>query len=173
MPSSKSVRNADNPESQTSDLAQILGQIPSGIYVLTAHHEDRRLGMLASWIQQVSFNPPMISIAIAKGRPIMPLISESRHFALCQLADHHTTIKRKFAAPSDFADDPFLGYQIIHGKSPSLPILADSLNYLECEVSCHMDVDGDHDIFIAKILNAKTLNPGPPAIHLRDSGFHY
>ncbi|QQE11025.1 flavin reductase [Planctomycetota bacterium] len=174
MPSNISDQSTSTPtDSPISDIASILGKIPAGVYVLTAYHETRRLGMLTSWVQQVCFQPPMISVAIAKGRPIMPLISESRRFALCQLSPDDKLIRRKFSAPGDLSDDPFLGYDVIHGNSPSIPILAAALNFMECEVACHMDVDGDHDIFIAKVTNAKILNTGSPEIHLRDDGFKY
>lgn len=169
--------NTTEQSTSLSDLQQsvssVLGKIPSGLYVLTAQHEDRRMGMLTSWVQQVCFQPPMICVAIAKGRPIMPLISESSRFALCQLSEDNKIMRRKFSMPGDLSDDPFLGYDVIHGHFPNLPILAASLCYLECQVACHMDVEGDHDIFIAQLVNAKVLREGDPEIRIRENGFQY
>ena len=163
-----------SPVSESSQsISSVLGKIPSGVYVLTAQHEDRRMGMLTSWVQQVGFQPPMICVAIAKGRPVMPLVSESSRFALCQLSEENKIMRRKFAGPGDLSDDPFLGYDVIHGTIPNLPILKASLTFMECQVACHMDVEGDHDIFIAQVVNAQVLREGEPEVRLRENGFEY
>ncbi|WP_432799274.1 flavin reductase family protein [Poriferisphaera sp. WC338] len=167
------ISESSQPTTQDQNIAEQLGAIPCGTYVLTAQHEDRRMGMLTSWIQQVCFEPPMICVAIAKGRPIMPLVSESRHFALCQLTADDKLIRRKFSAPGDLKEDPFLGHDLTAGSIPGLPILSAALGYMECEVACHMDVEGDHDLFVARIISAGKLNDGSPEIRTRATGFEY
>src|SRR5690606_36146938 len=105
-------------ELQKQRIGAAIGRIPSGLFVLTAQHEDRRTGMLASWVQQVCFEPPMISVAVQKGRAIMPLISESRRFGLCQLPEKEKVITRKFAAGIEPGEDPFLGFELVHDGPP-------------------------------------------------------
>ena len=82
-------------------------------------------------------------------------------------------MRRKFAAADDPQEDPFIGFDIIHGKSPSIPILADSMNFMECELVRHLDVEGDHDIFVAQVMNARQLHQGQPDVHLREDGLQY
>jgi flavin reductase (DIM6/NTAB) family NADH-FMN oxidoreductase RutF len=151
-------------------IAGALGRVPSGLFVLTARHEDRRAGMLASWVQQVCFEPPMISVAVAKGRPLMPLISESRRFGLCQIAKGEKVILRKFAGGIDPGDDPFLGFDMI--PNTHVPILANVVGWMECELRCHMDVEGDHDLFVG-LIKAGNFFEREPHVHLRDNGFKY
>ena len=135
-------------EKVKAGIGSALAQIPQGLFILTARHEDRRLGMLASWVQQSCFEPPMVSVAIAKGRPIMPLISESRRFGLCQIATGEKVILPKFAAGVDSSEDPLPACDLIHG------------------------VEGDHDIFIGAI-KAGNFHNGEPMVHLREDGFSY
>ena len=73
--------------------------------------------MLCSWVQQVCFAPPMVSVSVAKGRAIMPLISESRQFALCQVGKDDSMLVRKFGNQPDLGDDPFLGQQLGTGAT--------------------------------------------------------
>ena len=153
-------------------IGTALGRIPSGLFILTAKNEHHRTGMLASWVQQVSFEPPMVSVAVAKGRYIMPLISESRHFGLCQLPQGEKVIMRKFASRCSPSEDPFLGFEMINKTVTEVPILANVLSYLECELTCHLDVDGDHDLFIGTIRGG-SLFKGEPQVHLRENGFSY
>lgn len=152
-------------------IGAALGRIPSGMFILTACHEDRRGGMLCSWVQQVCFEPPMVSVAVAKGRPIMPLISESRSFGLCQLSASDKIILRKFAGGTDANEDPFLGFDLID-TATDIPIFASAMSYFECELASHLDVEGDHDLFVGKILVGKS-NGNEPVIHLRENGFRY
>ncbi|MEM8739090.1 MAG: flavin reductase family protein [Planctomycetota bacterium] len=144
-------------------MSSALGRVPSGRFVLTAQHEDRRAGMLVEWVQRVCVEPAMLSVAVAKGKPIMPLISESRRFALCQLGEADRVMGRKFAVDSEPGDDPFLGYELVPSKLGGVPIMRESLAYFECELSCHMDVEGDHDLFVG-VVHAAGAGAGRPKI---------
>lgn len=172
MQSGDGLRTMD--QAMRKAIGQALGRVPSGLYVLTAQHEDRRCGMLTSWVQQVCFQPPMLSVAVAKGRMIMPLISESRQFGLCQLAEDDRPMIRKFTSQQGNNDDPFLGHELVRGILPDVPILAHTMAYFECELTCHMDVEGDHDLFVGKV-KAGAVRQGDrrPYVHVREDGFDY
>lgn len=152
-------------------IGSALGRIPSGMFILTAGHEERRGGMLCSWVQQLCFEPPMVCVAVAKGRPIMPLISESRLFGLCQLSAEDKVIMRKFAGGYDANEDPFLGFDLKQ-TATGLPIFENVLTTMECELASHLDVEGDHDLFVGKVL-AGSSRGGQPLVHLRENGFRY
>ena len=79
---------------------------------------------------------------------------------------------RKFAAGSDPNDDPFLGFELVHDTVLEAPILAHTMSYLECELSCHMDVEGDHDLFVGTVRGGRHIE-GDPWVHLRKDGFSY
>jgi len=156
---------------QREKIGKAMGRVPSGLFVLTAQHEDRRAGMLASWVQQCCFEPLMLMIAVAKGRHIMPLMSESRRFGLCQIGEEDRTLMRKFANAAEDRDDPFLGVQLLEHPKDT-PILASCMGYLECEVAYHMDVEGDHDIFVGRVLDGEYFR-GKPRVHIRTTGLKY
>ncbi|MEX0885040.1 MAG: flavin reductase family protein, partial [Phycisphaeraceae bacterium] len=130
------------------EIAAALARIPSGLFVLTARHEERRVGLLTRMVQQVCHRPAMVCVAVAKGSPIMPLISESRQFGLCQLGEGDKLLMRKFGGEVDPGEDPFLGFELLPSVLPGLPLLAQCHAPLECALSCHMDVEGDHDLFV-------------------------
>ncbi len=159
-------------EGSSDGIARALGRIPAGLFVLTARTEDRRTGIIASWVQQVCFEPPMVCVSVAKGRPIMPLISESRQFALCQLPQGERVLTRKFSLTIDQGEDPFLGFDLLENTVLNAPVLAMAMAYLECEVACHMDVDGDHDLFVGVVRGGRYLG-GEPVVHLREDGLKY
>ncbi len=153
-------------------IADALARIPQGLYILTAQHEEQRSGILVSWVQQASFKPPMVCVAVGKGRSIMPLISESRAFTLCQIPKGDRVLLRKFSGGSDLKDDLFLGMELLQVTGAKSPVLGQALSYLSCEVVCHMDIEGDHDLFIGQIRAAGYI-AGEPHIHQRENGLKY
>ncbi len=157
---------------QREPIGAALANLPGGVWVLTSDQEERRMGMLVGWVQQMCFEPAMVTVAIAKGKAIMPLISESRRFALCQIGDADRVMHRKFSQEPEPHEDPFLGFELVHPRQVGLPILKTSVGYVECELSCHMDVEGDHDLFVGRIISAARFG-GEPIVRLRESGFEY
>ena len=74
---------------------------------------------------------------------------------------------RKFSQRIEPPEDPFLGFNLVQPTINAAPVLADALGYLECDLVCHMDYEGDHDIFIGRIV-AGRYNEGDPFVHVYD-----
>ena len=151
------------------ELSRVLGQIPSGIFLLTSGYDGKRSGVLVHWVQQCSTNPPMVIVAMAKGLPVEPLIRDSRAFALCQIAEDDRLLLRKFAQPPNAGDDPFETLPTIEGPSGS-PIVKRAVAYLDCELVRHIDLETDHALYVGKVQQGGVLNEGRPAMYMRDSG---
>ena len=51
--------------SHNNPILPVLGRVPSGVFILTASDgEGRETGMLASWVQQASFEPQQVTVAV-------------------------------------------------------------------------------------------------------------
>lgn len=154
------------------DMGKALGRIPASLYVLTSRHQHRKRGVMVSWVQQVAFEPPMVMLALQKGRPIIPLIQESRAFAICQIARDDKLCFKKFAGPSN-DENPFEGIEAGRSLTGS-PVVATCLSYLDCTLIRHIDFEADHDLYIGLVVEGKVLKPGEDAtVHLRKDGFKY
>lgn len=150
----------------------MLGRIPSGVFVLSAAHGDTRAAMLASWVQQASFEPPTISIAIAKGRPIAGLIRASSMLAISIIAENDKSLMKRYARGTKDGEDPFADVAV--QQSPlGVPILSDALGWLEAKLISTCDFSADHEILIGQITAAALLREGPAFAHQRGNGFHY
>ena len=79
-----------NPNDPHRQLLAALGRIPSGLFVLTARRGEAETGMLASWVQQCSFEPPRVSVALARGRELAAWLTEGAVFTLNILDDTQT-----------------------------------------------------------------------------------
>lgn len=57
-------------------LLAALGRIPSGLFVLTFRQGKHETAMLASWVQQCSFEPPQVAFAINEKRYVLDWLVE-------------------------------------------------------------------------------------------------
>jgi flavin reductase (DIM6/NTAB) family NADH-FMN oxidoreductase RutF len=164
-----------NDEMKESDgqklLAAALGRIPSGLFILTARHGTSETGKLLSWVQQCSFEPPLITLALKRGRSVADWLKESATFVLNILDDSQTDMVGHFGRGFELGEPAFEGLEIErpHGLAP---VLREALAYLECRVTAR-HAAGDHDLLVAEILGGKILNEGHPMVHVRKSGMHY
>jgi flavin reductase (DIM6/NTAB) family NADH-FMN oxidoreductase RutF len=152
-------------------MAFALGRVPSGLFVLTARNGEAETGMLASWVQQCSFNPPQISVALRADRPISAWLTRGAGFAINILDDTQTDMIGHFGRGFELDEPAFNGLEIT--RLPSGPVVLDeALAYLECQVVARHP-GGDHDLLIARVLGGRMLGEGHPMVHVRKSGTHY
>jgi flavin reductase (DIM6/NTAB) family NADH-FMN oxidoreductase RutF len=126
------------------------GKLTYGIYVLTSHHEEKINGMIASWVSQVSFDPPLIMVAVHPNRFSHQLIEHGGSFALHVLAGSQANFLSRFKGADLNAKFSTLNWT--YGKT-GCPILSECLAYLECELKTHYR-PGNHTLFIGEVIAA-------------------
>lgn len=151
--------------------AAALGRIPSGLFVVTARREALETGMLASWVQQCSFDPPLISVALRRGRTMESWLKPGDAFVLNILDDSQTDMIAYFGKGVEPAENIF-GDLPLERTDSGMAILTDTLAYLKCRVEAVVPA-GDHDLLISHIAGGRMLNEGQPMVHVRKSGLHY
>ena len=152
-------------------LAAALGRIPSGLFVLTLQRDAVETGMLASWVQQCSFTPPGISLAIQPGRDIAGYLTIGSQFTLNILDDTQSDMIAHFGRGFERGQPAFEGLAVTRGESNG-PILEEALAFLTCRVTGRHSA-GDHDLFVAEVVEGRMLSDGHSYVHLRRSGAHY
>jgi flavin reductase (DIM6/NTAB) family NADH-FMN oxidoreductase RutF len=128
-----------------------LSQTPSSLYVLTASRGRAAGAVLVSWVQQVSFEPPLISVAIPRGRGIAPLIRDSRSFALCQVHPDDRLLPRRVRLTDDrdWTALDTIPYETLKTGSPCINA---AMAVLDCKVLRHLDVEADHELYIGQVV---------------------
>jgi flavin reductase (DIM6/NTAB) family NADH-FMN oxidoreductase RutF len=152
-------------------LGAALGRIPSGLFVLTARRGEQETGMLASWVQQCSFEPPQISVAVKRGREVAAWLTEGAAFVLNVLDDSQTDVLIHFGKGFPLGEPAFDGLEVERTEG-GVPVLSEALAYLDCRVVGRYPA-GDHDLYIGRVVAGRMLGEGHPMVHIRKSGFHY
>lgn len=151
-------------------ISRPLGQIPSGCFVVTARHADRATGMLASWVQQAGFEPPAVSVAVRKGRPVQELIEASGHFVLNQIPEQRGPMFRQFGKGFGPDEPAFEGLSV--REEPAGVVIESCAGYLGCRVLTWAD-SGDHRIYIGEVISGTMHGDLKPYVHLRNNGLSY
>lgn len=169
----KKARKVRSPSQPATTVEQAVGRIVGSLCILTAKEGDRASAMLASWVAQASFNPPGLTIAVAKERAVETLTHTGNKFVLNILKEgNHLGLMKHFLKPFGPGQDRFADVAAEVAENGS-PILTDALAYLECSVQNRME-SGDHWLVYATIENGKLLdNDGITAVHHRKSATHY
>ena len=152
-------------------IAPVLGSIPSGLFIITIRKGEEKGAFLASWIQQASFHPPMVTIAMANDRPIGSWFQTAQIFGIHILGDHHKKLLKHFANPPEDPTKIFDGLHT-HMSSLGIPVLTESASLLECSVMKTV-VSGDHTLVVGEVMDAREFQHTKPKIHVRKTGFQY
>lgn len=157
------------------EIGRVLGRIPSGVFILTAiDGTGQETGMLCSWVQQASFSPPQITIAVRRERYLNSWLSVTNRAAVSLVAEGEKKLLGHFGKGFEADAPAFEGIGIEHGVT-GVPVLSQAMGYLEGHIVGQLPA-GDHVIYLLEIMAAgssETLQDQKPMVHVRKNGFNY
>jgi len=160
----------------------ILEKFTYGFYIATTRAPSDELDTrdkdyvaagTVSWVMQSSFEPPMVTVAIQKDSDLNETIGKAYRFAINVLGKEDREMIDVFAKESTIKDQKINGFPFLNGMKTDSPILEDCLGYIECEVSDIIKTDGDHVLFIGKVVNHKLREPEAMPLHEWETSKHY
>jgi len=154
-------------------VAAALGRIPSGLFVVSWKSAATDRAMLASWVMQAGFVPPLVSVAVGAARDLLTAVRSGGSFAVTVLADTQRSLLARFGKPTAEGEDPFAGLAVV--RTPAgLAVLADAAGWLECRpVAESSAADADHVVVLGRVMAAGGVVETPPAVHVRRNGLKY
>jgi flavin reductase (DIM6/NTAB) family NADH-FMN oxidoreductase RutF len=152
-------------------LAAALGRVPSGLFILTARREGGETGMLASWVQQCSFEPPQITAALRGDRDVLAWLTPGAPFTVNILDEDQTDMLVHFGKGFALGEPAFDGLDVDRPDGAA-PVLCDALAYLDCRVVERHPV-GDHELLVGRVVAGRLQEEGKPMVHIRKSGLRY
>lgn len=160
-------------ESRSDPAVLALGRVIGSLCVLTTRKAELSGAMVASWVSQASFNPPGITVAVAKDRAVEALLHKGDRFALNLLAEgRETGLMKQFLQPFEPGADRFAGLELETSPAEQ-PLLPDALAWLDGKVNQRMEC-GDHWLIYAEVDSGGLFDAeSSTAVHQRRSGANY
>ncbi len=155
---------------EKSILHKILSKIPYGLYIVGAKADGGLAAIIANWVGQVSFEPPLISISIEHDSDMKRHIEEAKYFSINMLRTGSTQTAKAFLKKSKPIPASINGKEITLGKHGS-PFLNDAIASLECKVVNCIRA-GDHVMFIGEVTDG-TVHSEEEILTLKETGWKY
>ena len=158
--------------SDRDTIKDVLRLFSYGLYVASAIGPDGPRAATVSWVTQASFEPRLIAVAMRKGTAICEAVAASRRFALAVVTEDQADFAKAFFRAGPAGPDAIGGYRFSLSAN-GLPIFDAASAWLECEVAEEANAQGDHTIFICRVVGGGQREPALPALALRDTAWHY
>ncbi|TAJ02415.1 MAG: flavin reductase family protein [Planctomycetota bacterium] len=159
---------------ELTPLARALGRIPTGLYLVTTRDggvDGPPQGFVGSFLMQVGFEPPVVCVAIKKGRPYVDQIRRNGRFGVSILDASSQGAMKAFFGKSADGKGPF--EQLAFENAPhGSPVLGSALAWFECKLQGVHD-SGDHEVVFGVVESGAAARDNEPAVHLRKNGLGY
>ena len=155
-------------------LLRAVGKIPSGLFILVTGEGPQLSAMLVSFVQQLSFEPLCIGVAIHKDREIGTRIEKSGFFTLNICSAGDKGLLRKYARQALTGDAALA--EVRHHKLPDGGIvLPEACGFVHCRYFARVNYHSDHELFIgiAQEGDLTADSVAKPMIHTRHDGSKY
>ena len=156
------------------DMARAAADIPSGLFVVVVKDSKTNIidGFLASWVQQVSFEPLLVSIAMKPERNVHDLISSGAIFSLNVVGEDKKDFMKYFWSGYEKDKNPFNHLSYKESDEGAI-ILEDAKSVMVCRKNKILS-PGDHSLVIAQIINSYEQNENVETfVHRRKKGLEY
>jgi len=150
----------------------VLRLLSSGLYVLTTQHGDQIAAATVSWLTQVSFEPPLVMVALRQESRIHDLTRAGGRFGVNVLGQDQQEIAQAFFKPARVEPGTLSGYAYRPGQE-ECPILVDVPAWFECRVVEVHAGQGDHTLFIGLVTATGLAPDAGPTLALRDTPWSY
>jgi len=166
-------RHIKQLNSLDADLEKALGRISTGLYIITAKKGEVTGAMVASWVNQASFQPLGLTIAVAKERAIESLMQDGDYFVLNVLEEgNYKGLMKHFLKRFPPGADRFAGVKTQPAQNGS-PILQEALSFIECQVVSRLELS-DHWLVYGTVNEGRVSKPDAlTAVHHRKVGTYY
>lgn len=157
-------------ETAPVDHSQVLRQFPYGLYLVGASRNGHPLVVLANWVTQVSFSPPLVVVSIELQSKIHQFITVSGYFSVNVLPAGNTELARSFLKSQEMREGKINGHSVELTKHGS-PMIGEASAWLECKVETAHEA-GDHTLFVGQVIHSHA-NFESAGMTLRESGLNY
>lgn len=155
----------------TATKKTVLRLFTYGLYGITAKHGAEVSAMAANWITQVSFEPPLVMLAVEADSRTRGVIEGSGAFAVNVLETGAREFAGNLGRTSAKHPEKLQGLNTRPGPVTGSPLLEEALAWVECKVISQTPA-GDHILFIAEVVELGLNREGTP-LTLKETGFKY
>jgi len=150
--------------------SRVLRQISYGLYIVTTSSGDQVAAGAVNWLSQVSVEPPLVVVGMARGSGIAVLTERAGRFAVNTLGVGQEHLAGAFFEPAVRRGDTLNGVPMRTGND-GMPILTTVPSAFECTLQEFLS-PGDHLLAVGRVTTVHEHNKLSPLL-LASTGWFY
>jgi 3-hydroxy-9,10-secoandrosta-1,3,5(10)-triene-9,17-dione monooxygenase reductase component len=154
---------ATTPDEQ-AHFRSVIGHFATGVAVVTARGPAGPCGMTANAVCSLSLEPLLVLVCFDNTARTLPIVRDSGRFVVNILRREQHELALVFA--SKLLEQEKFGGTAYHELGDGLPVLADALAWVACEVQ-ELVPAGDHTIGIGSVVGLGHKPEGEPLVWYR------
>jgi flavin reductase (DIM6/NTAB) family NADH-FMN oxidoreductase RutF len=152
-------------------FANALKKLEYGVYVVSMGKGPDGNAFTASWVSQVSSEPPLVSVAVHNKHQSARLLQDMDAYVINLIDAGQAEFAKRWYGPAESGYDKLKTAEYEDSPVTKTPVLAGGVGYIECKLVDRISV-GDHTMFIGEVV-AASLDSDKPVLTTSSSGLHY
>jgi flavin reductase (DIM6/NTAB) family NADH-FMN oxidoreductase RutF len=152
-------------------IATALRRLEYGVYVVSMGKGTAGNAFTASWVSQVSSEPPLVAISVHNTHQSSQLLESHGAFVINLIAQTHGEVARTYYGPAESGYAKFKNSQVADSPATGTAMINGADGFLDCKIVKTVVV-GNHTLFIAEVLAADSQND-LPVLSTSSSKLHY
>lgn len=140
--------------SKENEIPKVLAKLEYGVYVLTMGNGVNGNAFTASWLSQISSDPPMIAVAIHNSHQSARLLGEMSSFAVNLLPQGQEAVAKAYYGPAESGYRKLDATKVGEAPKSGCPIIGGSVGYLDCRIVKRSPA-GNHTVLFGEVLAAE------------------
>ena len=154
------------------DVQKVLKKFEYGVYVVTMGKGTEGNAFTASWVSQVSSEPPMVALSVHNKHQSSPLIKENQAFVVNLIDQNQEAVAKTYYGPAESGYNKLKSSSVADSPATGTPLIPGAIGYLDCLVVKTVDT-GNHTLFIAKVKAASLDDNVSQLMTTSNSKLHY
>jgi flavin reductase (DIM6/NTAB) family NADH-FMN oxidoreductase RutF len=125
----------------------------SGVVIVTASDGRELIAKTVSAFQTLSMEPPLVSVSIGRGSPLISLIRSADCFGISILRREQQDLSVKFSVPGQGRIPVDRAPASMAAAMTGAPIVDNCLGYFDCATDRIFEA-GDHQIVVGRVVMA-------------------
>ncbi|MGI8730719.1 MAG: flavin reductase family protein [Solirubrobacteraceae bacterium] len=152
-----------DPADPQRDYRDTIGQLATGVTIVTTSGPDGPAGMTTSAVNSLSLDPRLLLVCFDRGSRTLAGVRSSGRFAVNVLGASDRDLAAVFASKR-VAREKF--ESVTHSEAHGVPVIDSALAWIACELR-ELLPGGDHVIGIGEVSGMGGGYRGDPLVHFR------
>jgi flavin reductase (DIM6/NTAB) family NADH-FMN oxidoreductase RutF len=133
-----------------NEIRNVLRKLEYGIYIVSMGKGQGGNAFTASWLGQVSSEPPMVALAVHNKHQSCRLLNEAGAFVVNLLSEGQDGVAKVYFGPAESGYEKLKASAVADSPATGSPLINGAAGFLDCAIVDTVAV-GNHTLYIGEV----------------------